>query len=66
MRVHDVGAYLPSTIRIMNVRSSLLSAFVIQNVKSRMCGAISHIHDRCGKFDWIEPFRTVKVCCNLK
>jgi hypothetical protein len=39
------GMNLPSVIRIMNMHSSLLCAFLIQNVK--------HIHVRSGKFEWI-------------
>jgi hypothetical protein len=42
MHVHDVAANLPSTL--MKVPSSLLSAFVMQNVDFRMCLAICYPH----------------------
>jgi hypothetical protein len=41
---HDVPAYLPCTIRIMNVCRLLLIAFMMRNVNLRMRLAIWYPH----------------------
>jgi hypothetical protein len=44
MRLYNVAANLPSTIRIINAGSSLLGAFMTRNVNFRMSAAAYYPH----------------------